>query len=115
MENDDNTVESDVWSARLAKIKERELQLFGFVYTGQKDGTITQEARGAYLLAGIEVMRRAGIIEPQMTGKYVGDAVLCSVMIQVQHESIAALLKIQPELRAALEAAAPPVEHGRGR
>lgn len=115
VENDDNTEESDVWSARLAKVKERHLQLFGFVYRGRKDGTVTKAAEDAYLTAGIEVMQRAGIIEPQLTGTYVGDAVLCSVMAQAQHDAIAALLKIQPEIREALEAAVPPIEHGRGR
>ena len=113
--DDEDDEQKAEWASRLKRAKERTLILFGFCYRGRKDGTVSEEAEKASLLASLTVMQNAGIIEPQMGGQYVGDATLCSVMIQADHAAVKALLQVQPELRESLEAVLPSIDAGRGR
>ena len=114
-DDDDDIGQTEYWAERVKRVKERDMAIFSFIYDGWKRGVIKKEARGAYSLAGIKVMQEAGIIEPQWSGEYVGDAVLCTVLVQAQHAGLKAFLDIHPELKEELESRFPQLDQGRGR
>lgn len=112
-EEDDHNIPEIDWQARLKRVRKENQDLYVFVKDGEDGGTISKEASKACFAASVGVMRRGGIIEPQLLGNGVSDDVLCTVVAQANHEARLALLRIQPELKETLDREVPPSRGGR--
>lgn len=103
------------WQARLDRVHRENQELGLFVMDGKANGTISKEGSRAFFRASVNVMRRAGIIEPQFSGEGVGAPLLCTVGAQANHEARIALLAIHPELAEELNRRVPPAVGERSR
>ena len=101
------------WKARLKRVRKENQDLYVFVKDGENNGSISKEGSRAFFAASVAVMKKAGIIQPQLSGEGVDDATICTVGAQASHEARLALLRIHPELRESLNRAVPPSKGGR--
>jgi|SRR5580704_4879384 hypothetical protein len=115
--NEEHTT-AGYWEQRLAQMSQEHALLFEFVYGGMENGRVTKEASRAFFKASVDAMHRAGIIgpalgkDPALQEGGVDRAMACTVLEQALHSARLALLRVQPELRDALEREAPPSRRG---
>ena len=114
-QEDDDTPLVD-WKPRLDRVRKENQDLFLFVTEGERAGWISKEASRACVAAGVEVMKRSGILKPRREDEPPpSDAILCTVGTQSNHELRMVLLKAHPELETELNRQVPSVGNGRVR
>lgn len=114
MDDEDNdNLPTTEWRTRLKRVRKENEDLYMFVKDGEDSGAISKVAKRASFAASVDVMRRGGIIQPQLSGEGVSDDVLCTVVAQAIHEAKVTLLRFHPELKEAMDQAVPSSRGGR--
>jgi len=112
-EEADNTRDATYWERRMEQVTQENIRLFEFVHLGVETGRVSEEASKAFFDASVRAMHRAGIVgpaiqrEPQLQKGGSDRPLACTVLEQALHEARQALLRIQPELKDALDREAP--------
>lgn len=114
-ENDEANHTTD-WKTRLRAAQKENRDLYRFIKERKEAGTICQDGSKAFFQAAVQVMQRAGIVEPQLgDGPQLDDATLCVVLAQANHEGRQALIGVHPEIAEELARVVPSQSNGRGR
>ena len=98
----------------MEQVSQENIRLFEFVHLGVETGRVSEEASKAFFDASVNAMRRAGIVgpalerDPRLLKGGSDRAMVCTVVEQSVHEARQALLRVQPELKEALDREAPP-------
>jgi hypothetical protein len=117
-EDADESRDPIYWERRIEQTTDEYDRLFGFVDEGVRTGRVSKEASKAFFDASLDAKRRAGLLDlllqrdPRVMEGGSDRAMTCTVFEQSVHEGRQALLRVQPELKEALDREAPP--SGRG-